>query len=144
MLGVARPRMKKRSDFMGTEFDWFAADSGGFVALMSSAGYGPIPDRVFERFEQQQQIEEFFAHLVGEPLMNDWTRMILSLSACGVFAYDWKHWDGPYQRQGMPSVPQRIDQLGFPPELQEALAIVPERFSTSAELRPELLLTCTR
>ena len=70
---------------MGTEFDWFAADSDGFVALMSSAGYGSIPDCVFEHFAQQQQIGEFFARLAGEPLMDDWTRMIQSLSAFGVF-----------------------------------------------------------
>ena len=135
--------MKKRSDFMGTELDWFARDSDGFVALMSSAGYGPIPDSVFERFDQQRRIEEFLAGLAGQRLMADWDQMLLSLSASGVFVYDWKHWDGPYRRQGVPSVPQHIEQLGIPPELRDALVVVPERFSASAELRPELLLTCT-
>jgi hypothetical protein len=43
--------MKKRSDFEGLEFDWFAVDSDRFVALMSSAGSGSIPDLVFERYE---------------------------------------------------------------------------------------------
>ncbi len=39
--------MKKRSDFYGEEFDWFAVDSAGFVAWMMSAGHGSIPDSVF-------------------------------------------------------------------------------------------------
>jgi hypothetical protein len=136
--------MKKRSDFVGTELDWFAVDSDGFVALMSSAGYGPIPDCVFERFDDQRRIEQFLALLVGERLMADWKRMILSLSASGVFVYDWQHWDGPYRRQGVPSAPQRLDELDIPAELRASFAVVPERFSASATLRPELSLTCTR
>ena len=134
----------KRPDFFGTEFDWFAVDSKGFVALMSSAGYGPIPDCVFEHFEGQRRIEEFFARLVGQPLTDDWDRMLLSLAASGVFIYDWQHWDGPYRRLGMPSVPQRLDELGIPAELRQALAVVPECFSANAVLRPELFLKCTR
>lgn len=129
---------------MGKELDWVAADSDGLVALMSSAGYGPIPDCAFERFEQQRQIEEFLTGLVGQRLRDDWDRMLLSLSASGVFVYDWKHWDGPYRRLGVPSFPRHIDQLGIPAELRESLAVVPERFSASAELRPELSLACTR
>jgi hypothetical protein len=135
--------MKKRSDFMGTELDWFAIDSDGFVAVMSSAGYGPIPDCVFERFDQQRRIEQFLTGLVGQQLMKDWDRMLLSLSASGVFVYDWEHWEGPYRRQGAPSVPERIDDLGVPAELRTGFAVVPERFSASVRLRPELLLTCT-
>src|SRR5438477_9040645 len=133
-----KPDMKKRSEFFGTELDWFALDSDGFVALMSSAGYGPIPDCVFERFDEQRRIEEFFARLAGQPLMDDWDRMLLSLAASGVFIYDWQHWEGPYRRQGMPSVPQRSDELGIPAELRQAFAVVPESFSASATLRPEL------
>ena len=136
--------MKKRSDFIGTELDWFAIDCDGFLALMSSAGYGPIPDCVFERFDEQQRIEEFLARIVGQELMKeDWDRMLLSRSASGVFVYDWEHWDGPYRRLGIPSVPQQVDQLGIPAELREALAVVPARFSANAELRPELSLKCT-
>ena len=136
--------MKKRLDFFGKEFDWFAADSDGFIALMSSAGYGPIPDQVFERFDEQHGIDEFLSSLIGQSVRDDWDRMILSLSASGIFVYDWKHWDGPYLRLGVPQVPQPIDELGVPPELRDAFAVVAERFSVSAELRPEVLLPCTR
>lgn len=63
--------MKKRSDFQGLEFDWFAVDSDGFVALMSSAGHGPIPDAVFERFDGQRHIEEFLGRLIGSRTADD-------------------------------------------------------------------------
>jgi len=136
--------MKKRSEFIGTELDWFAAGSDGFIALMSSAGYGPIPDRVFERFDAQRRIEEFLSSLIGQLLKNDWDRMILSLPASGIFVYDWKHWNGPYLRLGTPQVPHRMEELCVPPELRDGFAVVPEWFSASADLRPELVLTCTR
>jgi len=136
--------MKKRSDFYGVEFDWFASDADGFIALMSSAGYGPIPDSVFERLEEQARIEARLSSLIGSRMMtDDWDRMVWQLSASGVFVYDWKHWDGPYQRLGIPPYPQRFDDLGFSPELRDALVVVPERFCTSVELRPDLLLPCT-
>ena len=135
--------MKQRSDFIGTELDWFAVDADGFVALLSSAGFGPIPDCVFERFEEQRRIEEFLARLAGQGLMADWKRMILALVATGVFVYDWQHWGGPYCRQGAPSVPRRWDELGIPDELRPSFAILPQCFAASRTLRPELALPCT-
>lgn len=134
--------MKKRTDFLGTELDWFARDSEDFVALMSSAGYGPIPDCVFERFDQQRQIQEFLAGLAGQRRMAQWDQMFHSLPMAGVFVYDWRLWNGPYWRRGLPSVPRQLEQLGFPPELREALPFVPVRFSASAELRPEQIPSC--
>lgn len=131
--------MKKRSDFIGTELDWFARDSEGFVALMSSAGYGPIPDCVFEQFDQQRQIEEFLAGLAGQRRMAEWDQMVHSLPISCVFVYDWKLWDGPYRRRGLPSVPRQLERLGFPPGLRDALPFLPVRFSASAELRSEQL-----
>jgi hypothetical protein len=31
-------------DFSNLEFDWLACDADGFVALFSSAGFGPVPE----------------------------------------------------------------------------------------------------
>ncbi len=135
--------MKKRSDFQGLEFDWFAVDADGFVALMSSAGYGPIPDGVFERFDGQRRIEEFLSGLIGSRTSDDLLRIQQSLSTAGVFTYDLKHWDGPYQRFAAPSQPRRFDELGIPADLRDAFVTVPECFCASAELRPETLLPCT-
>jgi hypothetical protein len=134
--------MKKRSDFQGLEFDWFAVDSEGFIALMSSAGYGPIPDAVFERFDGQQRIEEFLSRLIGSQTSDDLLRIQQLLSTVGVFTYDWKHSDGPYQRFAAPPRPKRIVELGVPEDLRDAFVTIPERFFATAELRPDTCLPC--
>ena len=134
--------MKTRSDFEGVELDWFAVDAGGFVALMSSAGFGPIPDVVFERFEGQRRIEESFGGIIGTSPSADLCLVQQLLSLAGVFVFDWKHWDGPYQRIAVPPQPRRVDDFGFSQELREAFVAVPGCFSTSVELRPELYLPC--
>jgi hypothetical protein len=127
--------VKKRSDFEGVELDWFAVDPEGFVALLSSAGAGPIPDAVFERFDEQRRIEEFLGILIGMGTLENFLRAQKLLSGAGVFTYDWKLWDGPYCRFNMPSKPKNLDELGLPLELRTALILVPERFAASAELR---------
>ena len=35
-----------RDDVQGIEFDWFAVDAKGHIALCSTAGYGEIPASV--------------------------------------------------------------------------------------------------
>ncbi|MGV3755076.1 MAG: hypothetical protein ACO1QS_06815 [Verrucomicrobiota bacterium] len=135
--------MKKRSDYQGLEFDWFAVDSDGFIALMSSAGFGPIPDGVFERFDGQQNIEDFLSRHIGSRTSDDLLRIQRSLALAGVFTYDWKHWDGPYLRFAVPPQPKRFDELGITADLKDAFVSVPERFCASAELRPETYLPCT-
>lgn len=135
--------MKNRSDYQGLEFDWFAVDSDGFIALMSSAGFGPIPDGVFERFDGQRNIEEILSRLIGSRTSDDLLRIQQSLSLAGVFTYDWKHWDGPYLRFAVPPQPKRFDELGITADLKDAFVSVPERFCASAALRPETYLPCT-
>jgi hypothetical protein len=130
--------MKKRADFLGLEFDWFAIDSDGFIALISSAGYGPIPDLVFERFDEQRCIETYLSSLIGLGLSSDLLRVARTLSTAGVFSYDWEHWDGPYRRLGVPTRPIRFDKLGFSPELRIGFVELQDHFSTAIELRLEL------
>jgi hypothetical protein len=135
--------MKKRSDFYGEEFDWFAVDSGGFVAWMMSAGYGPIPDSVFQQLEQQRRIEEHLTRLSGYSTKAPWRRMLWSLSVAGLFVYDWEHWNGPYRRRGFPLLPRRLHKFALPPELRDALVTLPKHFWVTRGLRPERLLSCT-
>jgi hypothetical protein len=40
--------MARRDDFYGHEFDWFAIDGAGSVALCCSPGYGEIPKAVLQ------------------------------------------------------------------------------------------------
>ncbi len=142
--GDIRAIMNSRSDYLGVEFNWFAVDPDGFIAMLSSAGYGPIPDGVFERFDGQEGIEEFLRRLIGPRMDDDLRRAERLLASVGVFAYDWKHWEGPYQRSAVPKEPKRLAELGIPEALRGAFLAYPERFSASEELRPETCLTCTR
>jgi hypothetical protein len=132
----------KPSDING-EVDWFAIDSSGFIALMCSAGFGPVPDLVFQQWDRQRRIEEYLIKRSGYSPTGGWQRMIWTLSLTGVFFYDWKHWEGPYRRLGFPLLPRRVDRLGFPPELRDAFITVPKHFFISRKLRPELLSPCT-
>jgi hypothetical protein len=136
--------MKTRPDYYGVEFDWFATDSTGFVAWMMSAGYGPIPDEVFQQLDKRRAIEEHLARLSGYSTKAPWPRMMWSLSTAGLFVYDWKHWKGPYRRIGFPLLPKRVHKFALPPDLRSALVTLPKHFWTSFCLRPELLLPCTR
>ena len=135
--------MKKRSDFYGVEFEWFATDPEGFVAVMCSAGYGSIPDLVFQQLEKQRCIEEQVTKLNGYSINAEWKSALLAFSAAGIFVYEWKHWKGPYQRLGVPQFPQRLDELGFLAELKDAFITIPKSFRKCGELQAELLLPCT-
>lgn len=136
--------MNRRSDFLGVEFDWFAVDPDGFIAMLCSAGYGPIPDGVFERLDGQKAIGDFLRRLIGLRMDDDLLRSERLLASVGVFAYDWKHWEGPYQRSAVPKEPKRMAEVGIPEALRGAFQAYPERFSASAELRPETCLPCTQ
>ena len=134
----------KRSDFLGVELDWFAVDSVGAVALMSSAGHGSIPDFVFVHFDAQQTIAQRFAALTGLPEGGDLIRFARALSSVGVFAYDWRHWDGPYCRMEVPSNPAHLDTLGFDAPLRDAFVRFHDlQFRTLTEFQPQTLLPCS-
>jgi hypothetical protein len=135
--------MKTRSDFYGTEFDWFATDSAGFVAWMMSGGYGPIPDAVFQQLDEQRALEEHLTKLSGYSTRDPWRRMIWSLSVAGLFLYDWKYSTGPYRRVGFPLLPKRVHKFALPSELRSALVPLSKHFWTNISLRPELSLPCT-
>jgi hypothetical protein len=134
--------MKKRSDFEGIELDWVAVDSDGFVALISSAGSGPVPDDVFERYEGQSQVVDVLEKLAGLTGSMDWLLHVDRLSAAGVFAYDCKDCSPPYRRLATPSEPKTIEDFGFGQNLRDSFVALPVRFMDCAELHPELLLKC--
>jgi hypothetical protein len=147
-LGVGRrllafPVTTKRSDFLGVELDWFAVDSVGSVALMSSAGHGSVPDFVFDHFEAQQLIAQRLVALTGLPEGGDLIRFARALSTIGVFSYDWRHGGGPYRRMEAPSHLAHLDTLGFDASLRDAFVRFPElQFSALAEFQPQTLLPC--
>ncbi|GAB3277508.1 hypothetical protein [Kineosporia babensis] len=100
----------------GIEFDWLMVDSQDQVAMLSTAGYGPVPrwlgpyeDTMDDAMDQVIALAE-----TGEALGNaervsggdysDW----LALSRRGLFTYDWTH---RYERLTIPSTPILVSAL---------------------------------
>jgi hypothetical protein len=80
--------------FPGLEFDWFAADTEGNIALFSTAGFGPVPVEVQSHFQDYDRVA---AHI-------DW-RVLEIWQECakhGLFVFDWQHWKGPYLKMEQP------------------------------------------
>ena len=84
----------------GTEFDWFALDDAGEVAVFATAGFGPVPAQVRAASEDHDAIgDRITATGWGTP--NVWD----SYAELGLFAYDWDEQRRCYSRVGQPSQP---------------------------------------
>ena len=136
-----------RHGVVGREFDWFAVDGRGHVGHFATAGFGPIPVAVLERLDELRHLDQrvlklevvgdAVGHLAGR--IEDW----LEMAQRGLFAYDWKHWGGPYQRAATPARPILLADL--PTELRESVQVVtwPDvNFAEAMTLRPEDLCPC--
>ena len=118
--------LEKQKPIHGREFDWFAVDGAGNIAHFSTAGVGPAPAAAIARVDEMRALQEQILqlpviatatpHLPGD--INDW----LEMSRRGLFSYDWKHWEGPYQRAATPSKPITIGALAH--ELRELVQLV--------------------
>ena len=129
------------------EFDWLAVDGTGHLGHFATAGFGPVPAAVIARFEEMRDLDQRIlrlpvtgnatGHLPGK--IEDW----LEMARRGLFAYDWKHWKGPYQRAATPNRPAVLADL--PADLCEIVAVVrwsEITFAQSWTLRPEDLCPC--
>lgn len=90
-------------ELQGREFDWFALDSGGNLALFSTAGEGFIPDPVIDRLEKHEAISESLPspHVGSASVWNDYADQ-------GFFVYDWSLPGGPYERRAVPTTPMAM------------------------------------
>jgi hypothetical protein len=104
----------------GTEFDWFAVDSEGYVGHFSTAGSGLIPLLAIQNFEDYYSLMDFFSSKKGnyrsflraeikscyqttlksfvnkkpEDAYLDW----LNVASFGIYSYDWPVNDNiPYE-----------------------------------------------
>jgi hypothetical protein len=136
-----------RKEVEGREFDWFAVDGSGHIGHFATAGCGPVPAAVRARLAELRDMDERVlnlptigdatGHLPGQ--IEDW----LEMAKRGLFAYDWKHWSGPYRRAATPSRPITVVDLGK--ELRHIIALVtwPDVcFADAMEIRPEKLCEC--
>lgn len=82
----------------GVEFDWFAIDSEGNVAMFATAGEGFVPESVAEYYTQHESVSESLdAPNTGT------TKVWLDYAAHGLYVFDWNLPGGPYIRQASPT-----------------------------------------
>jgi hypothetical protein len=88
------------SEIQGREFDWFARDSAGEIALFATAGSGAVPDCVLTAYELHDSANDLIPIFGwGSPQVWD------SYAAVGLFAYDWHDSTGQYRRVATPAGP---------------------------------------
>lgn len=85
----------------GSEFDFVALDGSGHLAVVSTAGYGPIPEDFLNRVEREaERVDAIRAWAptggftkVGKQGgdLSFWT----ALSERGVYCFDWNYHCGP-------------------------------------------------
>lgn len=86
------------ADLRGIEFDWFAADSEGNVALFATAGEGFLPEGVTENHELHTAVAESLpAPRVGT------AEVWLDYADAGLYVFDWSLPGGPYELRASPS-----------------------------------------
>lgn len=81
----------------GKEFDWFAVDSEGNVAIFATAGEGFMPESVVEFYTQHESVSES----IDTP--NTGTAEVWGdYAAQGLYVFDWDLPGVPYIRQASP------------------------------------------
>ncbi|WP_156804635.1 hypothetical protein [Gallaecimonas xiamenensis] len=82
----------------GREFDWYAIDDSGNIALFSTAGEGSIPKLVIENYKHHDEISDSIdAPNWGSPeVWGDYAKL-------GFFVFDWDLPGGPYLRECSPT-----------------------------------------
>jgi hypothetical protein len=85
-------------DLRGIEFDWFAVDSDGNLALFATAGEGFLPESVAEHHMDHSSLSESLpAPRNGTPeVWNDY-------AALGLYVFDWALPGGPYEIRALPT-----------------------------------------
>jgi hypothetical protein len=96
--------MSSHPDIDGREFDWFAVDRKGCVALLATAGSGPVPLLVRANYQEHDRVSEII------PCINWGSDKVWdSYAAMGLYVYDWNHRD-KYLRRRVPHAPI-LDEL---------------------------------
>ncbi|WUJ68530.1 hypothetical protein OG809_25890 [Kribbella soli] len=131
-----------RSELWGREWDFLAVDQCGQVAVLSTAGYGPIPPAVLAA---RETVERAIDDLMRQPVItsavptdpdrsgnySDW----YAVSARGFYAFDWHVWHGPYEPIATPADPLHVEHL--PDVLRSACGLlrIPQSFAEITSLQ---------
>ena len=112
----------------GREFDWFARDQAGALAVFATAGSGPVPPSVLRCTAAHDA--------VGDAIpVSGWgsTQVWQSYAAAGLYAYDWDGTDHLYRKVAAPVDALLPEIAAFVAEM--SLPICAARFSKSLEVR---------
>jgi hypothetical protein len=116
----------------GREFDWFARDETGALALFATAGEGTVPQSVVAHVDAHDAIGDAIP-VFGWGTSEVWQ----SYAAVGLYAYNWDSAKNRYCRVAIPeaAIAQHLEELITHPHLPAFST----RFQTALELSPEEL-----
>ncbi|HUS09353.1 MAG TPA: hypothetical protein VMZ30_02720 [Pyrinomonadaceae bacterium] len=127
---ISRACAKPSELYPWEDYEWYATDTVGHVAVFTTAGIGPIPVSVLSA----RSLEDALAVAVGKMLPRGRATMLVSLptpddyihfAACGFFAYDWqdvhrtKFKKNRYEMLSEPGKPIHVSEL--PEQFQSLL-----------------------
>lgn len=132
-----------------SDFEWYALDRKGQIAILTSAGFGAIPLVVFRDKTMYYEVAAYFRSL---PLRCDHKLLAKKSVDCsfwieqawsGLFGYDWNVAAGqyvpgaPYELIAAPEKPLTV--LELPTDLQLWISIIrfDAEFGVATELFPE-------
>ena len=72
----------KQHGIRGLEFDWYACDGVGHVALLSSAGSAIVPQSILDAVSQRDLLDDHFA--ITSRIRSEWEQF----AEMGLFVYD--------------------------------------------------------
>lgn len=81
----------------GREFDWFALDKDGRIAVFCTSGKGTIPESVKLNYSEHDDISDN----LETPHFGS-TKVFEDLARYGLSVFDWKRNDGPYLLKSSP------------------------------------------
>lgn len=123
--------MEDPRDIQGFEFDRFAIDQDGHVALFATAGHGPVPSSVLAASGAHDAVGETIAISgFGSPAI--WQ----SYAQAGLYAFDWSEREGRYVRVAEPSAGAQFKQAQAVAAIPGLLRL-PLSFSKSTAVPPK-------
>jgi len=80
-----------KNEIQGGEFDWFAIDLDGNIALFSTAGEGNVPNNVIKNYKDYDSI----SHSLEQPNWGS-SGIWSDFANYGFYVFDWSLHGGPY------------------------------------------------
>jgi hypothetical protein len=120
--------LNRNHPYIGFEFDWIATDKNGDLAIISTAGFGPIPEVSLIWHDLLSEFPERIfklpvigsCRIIGEPgYCLDWK----NYAERGFYAYDWNDMKECYDLMGLPGMPIRIEDISDKTMADAALAV---------------------